>query len=143
MLLITCWVSAARPQSAKAARWQERRVSVCCENKLLINSGNNPNEENGGVVACMRAKDKYLSKIRAIQHPSDPPTRFMALHEGPGPRRGRGQSVCFRGCCRFLLLSETLELLRVVLGSLLGGIFIWVSGSDKRKLLIPSSEFLP
>lgn len=47
---------AARPQSAKAARRQERRVSVCCENKLLINSGNNPNEETGELLRASGLK---------------------------------------------------------------------------------------
>lgn len=44
--------------------------------------------------------------------------------------------------CLSVRPSETLEVLRVVLGALLGGIFIWVSGSDKRKLLTLSDELL-
>lgn len=44
--------------------------------------------------------------------------------------------------CLSVCPSETLEVLRVVLGALLGGIFIWVSGSDKRKLQTLSDELL-
>lgn len=71
----------------------------------------------------------------------------MALHGGPCPRRRGDDNLGVSedaavSVCLSVRPSETLEVLRVVLGALLGGIFIWVSGSDKRKLLTLSEELL-
>lgn len=123
-------------------------VCACCENKLLINSGNDPSEETEGVLRAGGLKANiYPRKEPFSAHPTPQiygPAWGSVSNGGGG--WGGGQSGSFRGCCRFLLPSvcpsETLEVLRVALGSLLAGISIWVSVSDKRKLQTLSDEFL-